>query len=122
MYNVAFPYRFDNSGRTAVDSASDHIRDLIEQVLFTSPGERVNRPEFGSGLMQAVFSPNSIEMLAATQFLVQGALQQNLSSLIEVSKVDVSANDNTLTVTYAYVVRQTQQQQVAQFSRGSQSQ
>lgn len=122
MFNVAFPYRYDSSGRTAGSTDNDHIRDLIEQVLFTSPGERVNRPDFGSGLMQAVFSPNSTEMLAATQFLVQGALQQNLSSLIEVSKVDVSAADSTLTVTVAYVVRQTQQQQVAQFTRGTQSQ
>lgn len=122
MFNVAFPYRFDNSGRTAGATDNDHIRDLIEQVLFTSPGERVNRPDFGSGLMQAVFSPNSTEMLATTQFLVQGALQQNLASLIVVSKVDVSAADSTLTVTVSYMVRQTQQQQVAQFTRGSQSQ
>ncbi len=122
MYNIAFPYRFDGSGRTAGVTADDHIRDLIEQVLFTSPGERVNRPGFGSGLMQAVFSPNSAEMLAATQFLVQGALQQNLSDLIEVRKVEVSANESTLTVMVQYVVRMTQQQQVAQFTRGSQSQ
>src|SRR5215467_12612690 len=119
MYNVAYPYRYDNSGRTAGATLNDHIRDLIEQVLFTSPGERVNRPTFGSGLMQAVFSPNSAEMLAATQFLVQGALQQTLSDLIEVNKVDVTAVDSTLTVTIEYLVRQTQQQQVAQFTRGS---
>jgi len=122
MYNVAYPYRYDNSGRTAGATLNDHIRDLIEQVLFTSPGERVNRPTFGSGLMQAVFSPNSAEMLAATQFLVQGALQQTLSDLIEVNKVDVTAVDSTLTVTIEYLVRQTQQQQVAQFTRGSQPQ
>lgn len=117
MFNVAFPYRYDSSGRTAGTTLDDHIRDLIEQVLFTSPGERVNRPAFGSGLMQAVFSPNSTEMLAATQFLVQSALQQNLSDLIELSKVEVSASDSTLTVTVAYLVRQTQLQQVAQFTR-----
>lgn len=117
MYNIAFPYRYDNSGRTASANDNDHIRDLIEQVLFTSPGERVNRPTFGSGLMQAVFSPNSIEAAAATQYLVQGALQQTLSDLIEVSKVEVSANDNVLTVTVAYVIRLTQQEQLAQFIR-----
>jgi uncharacterized protein len=122
MYNIAFPYRYDSGGRTVGAGTDDHIRDLIAQVLFTSPGERVNRPDFGSGLMQAVFSPNSTEMLATTQYLVQGALQQNLAALIEVSKVDVSADDSTLTVTVAYVVRQTQQQQVAEFTRGRQSQ
>lgn len=122
MYNLDFPYHFDNRGRTAATDLDDHIRDLIEQVLFTAPGERVNRPAFGSGLMQAVFAPNSQEMAAATQFLVQGALQQNLSDLIEVNKVEVSADDNILNVTIEYIVRNTQQQQVAKFTRGGLSQ
>jgi uncharacterized protein len=122
MFNLDFPYHFDGRGRTAGTDLDDHIRDLIEQVLFTAPGERVNRPTFGSGLMQAVFAPNSQEMAAATQFLVQGALQQNLSDLIEVNKVEVSAEDNILNVTIEYVVRNTQQQQVAQFTRGGLSQ
>jgi phage baseplate assembly protein W len=118
MFNVDFPYHFDADGRTAGVGLDGHIRDLIEQVLFTAPGERVNRPEFGSGLMQLVFAPNSQEMLAATHFLVQAALQQNLSDLIEISKVEVGAEDSTLRVTIEYVVRNTQQQQVAQFTRG----
>jgi len=118
MYNLSFPYQFDRHGRTAGVDLDEHIRDLIEQVLFTAPGERVNRPEFGSGLMQLVFAPNSQEMAAATQFLVQAALQQLLSDLIEISKVEVSAEDSTLRVTIEYVVRNTQQQQVAQFTRG----
>jgi|SRR5215469_1456072 len=118
MFNLDFPYQFDGHGRTARTDLDGHIRDLIEQVLFTAPGERVNRPEFGSGLMQVVFAPNSAEMAGATQFLVQAALQQNLSDLIEVNKVDVTANDSTLNVTIEYVVRNTQQQQIAQFTRG----
>jgi phage baseplate assembly protein W len=122
MFNLDFPYHFDGHGRTAGTDLDGHIRDLIEQVLFTAPGERVNRPEFGSGLMQVVFAPNSAEMAAATQFLMQAALQQNLSDLIEVGKVEVSANDGTLTVTIEYVVRNTRQQQIAQFTRGGLSQ
>jgi phage baseplate assembly protein W len=122
MFNLDFPYHFDGRGRTAGTDLDDHIRDLIEQVLFTAPGERVNRPTFGSGLMQAVFAPNSQEMAAATQFLVQGALQQNLSELIEVNKVEVSADDNVLNVIIEYVVRNTQQQQMAKFTRGGLSQ
>ena len=69
-------------------TSDDHIRDLIEQVLFTAPGERVNRPNFGSGLLQLVFAPNSDELAAATQFLVQGALQQWLGDLIQVEGVE----------------------------------
>ena len=116
--NVDFPYHFDSLGRTAVTGENDHIRDLIEQVLFTSPGERVNRPSFGSGLMQLVFAPNSDELAAATQFIVQGSLQQWLGDLIEVGDVRVESIDARLQVTVVYTVRRTRQQVTAQFSRG----
>jgi phage baseplate assembly protein W len=116
--NLAFPYEFDGRGRTAEASQSEHIRDLIEQVLFTAPGERVNRPDFGCGLLQLVFEPNSAEIATATQFLVQGALQQTLGDLIEISNVTVTAEDSQLKVLIQYVIRITQQQQVATFLHG----
>jgi phage baseplate assembly protein W len=122
MSNLAYPYQFDGPGRTATTDLDQHIRDLIEQVLFTAPGERVNRPTFGSGLMQLVFAPNSVELAAATQLLVQGAVQQNLAALIEVNRVDVSADENILTVTVVYTPRSTGQQQVTQFTRGGPAQ
>ncbi len=115
--NIDFPLRFDGRGRTAETDADGHIRDLIEQVLFTSPGERVNRPTFGSGVLQLVFTPNSDQLAATTQFLVQGALQQWLGDLIQVNAVQVDNEDSTLRVVVQYTVRRTQQQQVAQFSR-----
>lgn len=115
--NIKFPFRFDTRGRTASTTDDDHIRDMIEQVLFTSPGERVNRPTFGSGLMQLVFEPNSDELATTTQFLVQGALQQWLGDIIDVSEVQVENYDSTLQVTIQYTVRRTQQSQVAQFER-----
>ena len=116
--NVDFPFHFDGRGRTAETGTDEHIRDLIKQVLFTAPGERVNRPTFGSGLMRLVFAPNSDELAAATQFLVQGALQQWLGDLIQVDEVQVESEDATLRVTVQYTVRRTQQQQVARFTRG----
>lgn len=116
--NVDFPFHFDGRGRTADVDVDGHIRDLIEQVLFTAPGERVNRPTFGSGLLRLVFAPNSDELAAATQFLVQGALQQWLGDLIQVDEVQVASQDATLRVVVQYTVRRTQQQQVAQFTRG----
>lgn len=115
--NVKFPFQFDNRGRTALATYDDHIRDMIEQVLFTSPGERVNRPTFGSGLMQLVFEPNSEELVTTTQYLVQGALQQWLGDLIEVNEVAVEANDSTLKVTVQYIIRRTQQERRAVFQR-----
>lgn len=116
--NVDFPFRFDARGRTAETDDNDHIRDLIEQVLFTSAGERVNRPDFGCGLQRMVFAPNSDELAAATQFLVQGSLQQWLGDLIEVNEVQVESDDSKLLVTIQYTIRRTQQQRIEQFTRG----
>jgi phage baseplate assembly protein W len=115
--NVDFPYHFDSRGRTADAEHDAHIRDLIEQLLFTAPGERVNRPDFGSGLLRLVFAPNSAELAATTQYLVQGSLQQFLGDLIQVDAVEVESVDATLRVLVRYVVRRTQALQTAEFTR-----
>ena len=73
--NIDYPFHFDGRGRTAVADFEDHIRDMIEQFLFTYPGERVNRPDFGSGLLQMVFAPNSPELAAALQLTIQAGLR-----------------------------------------------
>jgi uncharacterized protein len=99
---IDYPYRIDGRGRTAVTDEEEHVRDLIEQVLFTAPGERVNRPDFGCGLLQLVFAGNSEALAGAVQLTVQGALQQWLGERIEVDSVDVAADDSRLTVTVAY--------------------
>jgi phage baseplate assembly protein W len=117
MY-VDHPYRFDARGRTAETNTSEHIRDLIEQVLFTAPGERVNRPDFGCGLQRLVFAPNSDELAAASQFLVQGALQQWLGDLIELNDVEVLNEDAQLFINITYTERRTQEQRTVQFARG----
>lgn len=114
---VDYPFHVDGRGRTAEAAQDEHIRDLVEQVLFTSPGERVNRPDFGSGLMQLVFAPSSDELATATQFLAQGALQKWLGDLIQVVDVEAASEDSLLRVTVRYVVRATQQAEVARFSR-----
>ena len=101
MY-LKFPYQIDARGKTAETLHSDHIRDLIKQVIFTSPGERVNRPTFGSGLYQLVFEPNNPELASTVQFLVKGALQQWLSEVIEVSEVSIEIQEATLRVHIAY--------------------
>jgi phage baseplate assembly protein W len=117
--NVEFPYHIDGRGRTAAPADDNtHLLQLIEQLLFTNPGERVNRPDFGSGLAQLVFAPNSSELAAATQFLVQGGLQQWLGDVVQIQAVDVQAQDSTLTVTVQYLPRGAQSPQVAQFTRG----
>jgi hypothetical protein len=118
---IDHPFHFDNRGRTAATGSDDHIRDMIELVLFTSPGERVNRPTFGSGLLQNVFAPNSDTLAAALQASVQAALQQWLGDLIQVQSVDVANLDSALNVTVQYIVRSTQISQTATFTQGSDS-
>ena len=114
---VDFPFHVDSRGRTASVDNDGHIRDLVEQVLFTAPGERVNRPDFGSGLMQLVFAANSDELAGIIQALAQGSLQQWLGELIQLDEVSAQARDETLVVTVRYTVRRTQQAQTAQFVR-----
>jgi uncharacterized protein len=117
--DLAFPFGFDRSGRTASASDQDrHIRDLIEQVLLTAPGERVNRPTFGTGTAQLVFAPNSDTLAIAQQKLIQAGLQQWLSDLIQVQSVTVENDDATLLVTVQYTVILTQRAQAAQFVVG----
>lgn len=116
--NVKFPVRFDAKGRTATTDGDDHIRDMIEELIFTAPGERVNRPDFGTGLLQMVFAPNSPELAAALQFTLQGALDRWLGDLIAVQKLDVTSEDATLSVVIDYVVRRTGTQRSDTFTRG----
>lgn len=104
MSHLDFPFRYDGRGRTAVTNDTDHIRDLIEQVLFTSTGERVMRPDFGSGLLAMVFEPSGTSIAATTQMLVQGALQQFLGDLIAVQGVEVESIDGTVRVNVSYSV------------------
>lgn len=102
-----FPYHVDGQRRTAETDEDDHLRDLIHQVLFTNPGERLNRPDFGCGVGQLVFMPNGDALAAATQLLVQGALTRWLDQLIAVQRVEVLAEEAMLTVRVAFTKRST---------------
>jgi uncharacterized protein len=115
--NIDFPFHFDNRGRTATTNDDRHIRNMIEQLLFTNPGERVNRPDFGSGLMQLLFAPNSSEIAAALQFTLRGAIQRWLGDLIELRELQVTSVDSTLTIDLQYERRQTGQTQTVQITR-----
>jgi len=117
MMNIDFPFHFDSRGRTALASENDHIRNMIEQLIFTNPGERVNRPDFGSGLLQLIFAPNSPELAATVQFTLQAALQRWLGDVIDVQNLKVEALDSTITVDLKYLVRRTGEEQTAVLTR-----
>lgn len=116
MSQFAFPYRPDARGRTASADADVHIRELIEQLLFTTPGERVHRPDLGTNIRQLVFAPNSDELATATQFMVQGALQHWLGALIQVESVSVRAEEAQLTVQVQYVIRRDLERRTSEFT------
>lgn len=114
--SLDFPWSIDGRGRTASTGPDAHVRDMIEQVLMTAPGERVMRPDFGAGLLQLVFEPGGLAVAATTQYLVQSALERTLSDVIAVEAVEVEALDSAVVVTVAYVVRRTQVREVATFT------
>ena len=105
--NIDFPLHFDDKGRTALTDEDDHIRDMIEQLLFTNPSERVNRPNFGSGLLGMGFEPNSPELAATLEFGMQAAIQRELGDLVELRALDVTSDEANLRVLVQYVVRRT---------------
>jgi phage baseplate assembly protein W len=110
-----YPFHIDGRGRSASTSTDDHIRDLIYQVLFTAPGERVNRPDFGCGIRQLLFMGNSDVLAATTQFLVQGSLQRWLGDVIALERVTVTNRDEQLVVEVVYTRRDNNEREEIQF-------
>ena len=111
---LAYPLAIDSTGRTAVTDPASHLRDLLVQLLFTDPGERVNRPDFGCGVRRLVFMPNSTALAAATRTVIRASLQNFLQDEIAVQDVQAEAQDAELVVTVVYTRRVTGQQAVMQ--------
>ena len=103
--HIDYPFHFDGLGLTAITDDEDYIRDLIEQLLLTAQGERVNRPEFGCGLQRQMFEPNSLESAAAVHVSIQSSLQQFLGEFINVEDLNVFADDSLLSVSLQYSLR-----------------
>ncbi|HEY1293397.1 MAG TPA: GPW/gp25 family protein [Chloroflexota bacterium] len=119
MTFYAYPFQIDATGRTAACDEEDFVRQAVEQVLFTIPGERVNRPTFGSAAHTLVFEPASQEQATTVQYLIQAALQQWLGELVSVENIQVQAADSMLHITVQYQIRSTQRRQVAGVTRGT---
>ena len=102
--NVAFPYRLDDRGRTATATYDDHVEQMLELLLLTRPGERVNQPTFGCGLLDQVFAPNSPGIAAALNVTIAAAISLWLRDVVSVTSLDVTAQVNQLTVAIGYTV------------------
>ena len=117
MADIAFPYRVDARGRTAETTRTRHVRDLIEILLFTTPGERVMRPTFGANLLASVFAPTGPEEAAATRALIQSALQEHLGDVIEVQDLAVTAEESSVEVRIVYAMLETGETRAETFTR-----
>ena len=112
-----YPYGVGSTGAPRTTGPADHLRDLILQVLFTNPGERVNLPEFGAGVYQLVFAPNGDALRASAQFLISTNLQRWLGDRINVNQVSVTSvpgEEESVTIEIAYTVLATAQRQTLQ--------
>ncbi|HEV2962499.1 MAG TPA: GPW/gp25 family protein [Candidatus Angelobacter sp.] len=109
-----YPYNVGSTGVPKLTVGDDHLRDLILQVLFTNPGERVNLPEFGVGIQQFIFAPNSDMLRASAQFLITANLQRWLGDRIDVNQVTVTSEpgeEETVLIEIIYTLKATQQRQ-----------
>ena len=111
VYAFQYPFAVDAGlGRLAVQTDfAEHVEQLIKQVLFTNPGERVNRPDFGCGIRRMVFAPNSQESASLAQVTIFQALEKWLSPLIKVDQVEVNAVEETLTIKIGYLLKARQE-------------
>lgn len=115
VINIDFPLNFDRYHRTASTSYENHIRDLIEQLLFTTPGERVNRPDFGCGVLSLIFAPNSPELATAMEITIQASIEQWLGDLIDLETLEVTSVDASLYIVVQYFVQSSGEAQTATF-------
>lgn len=105
---LSFPYQIDVSGQTATTDISAYVQNLIVLVLETNPGERVNRPDFGAGLRQLVFSGMDAALASAAETLVRSKLLQFLGDAISVNTLSVTLGDEAVTVDLTYFVTHSQ--------------
>jgi phage baseplate assembly protein W len=107
VYAIDYPFAIDGGlGRLAVQTDyAEHVEQLMKQLLLTNPGERVNRPDFGCGIRRMVFAPNSQESASLAQVTIYQALETWLSSVIKVDEVEVTARQETLSITIKYLLK-----------------
>jgi len=106
---LAFPLRMapaSGAQQARLATRGEHIRGQIEQVLFTLPGERVFRPEFGAGLRMLLFEPNASPLWQVTQRRLAGALAEALAGEVDPRsmEIEVSGTEGELAVRIAYTL------------------
>lgn len=111
IHSILYPFAIDSGLGTLAEETdyAAHVEQMIKQVLFTNPGERINRPDFGCGIRRMVFAPNSDESANLTKVIINQALDRWLGTLIEVIDVDATAINETLEIKIVYILRARQE-------------
>lgn len=104
--SIKYPLAVDASrGTIALERHyEEHVKQLVIQLLLTSPGERINEPTVGVGLRRAVFGPNSDATASLVKTLIVQNLEQWLGGIISVDDVTTEAVEEKLSVKIAYTV------------------
>lgn len=111
--SLSFPFHADDHGAAATSGHAEAVREQIEQVLLTVPGERVDRPAFGCGVQLLVFGTPTPQTLATTEYVVRTALRRHLGDVLAVDAVRVETRDGELRVDVLYTLRATGQELAA---------
>jgi len=107
VHAIDYPFAIDGGfGQLSLQTDyAEHVEQLMKQLLFTNPGERINRPDFGCGIRRMVFAPNSTESASLAQVTIFQALETWLSPVIKVENVEVAAQDEILSIKIQYLLK-----------------
>ncbi len=90
---VRFPIRPDRAGVLEYVDGGEVVRQSIETILDTEPGERVMLPTFGCGLRRYLMEPNNVATRAAMQIDISEALT-TWEPRVQLTKVTVEPGDD----------------------------
>jgi uncharacterized protein len=111
LHSIKYPFAIDRGlGELAEQRDYNlHVEEMIKQVLFTAPGERINRPDFGCGLRKLVFAPNSELGASMLNVTIVQSLQRWLGTVITVADVQVNPVEEILEIRISYIVNARQE-------------
>jgi len=111
IHSILYPFAIDNGFGVLAEEKNyaEHVEQMMKQVLFTNPGERVNRPDFGCGIPRMVFAPNSEVSANLTQVMIRQSLEKWLGTLIELIDVKATNNEEKLEIQIIYLLKARQE-------------
>jgi uncharacterized protein len=114
MSTLHFPFQIGSLGAPRVVGNDEAISQKLHQLLFTRRGERVNRPRYGSGVQELVFSGAGRDATAAAEFTIAADIARHLPE-VKLDAVRVTTADATLFIDILYTVLASGEELAASF-------